>query len=341
MPRGLANAEPDRGKSAKIGNRPVHSSDVLIFGGQHRTDGSCSVILNGPAFEVLLFAEIQGAIQMRIQFTHSARNRDSLLTPMGATRPIDLMLQYRLRLVRCEPTTRFNVDGVRCQGDGVLRDGPERFQLEPWSDGEWTRYRDAFVPMITRFWDAKFALTPNRPWYSHTGPAGTAQATEISCSLSLGLIDANPHLTYYIIKPRELGFRSMVTNDRRLGVFTHRDLSVDSATRTTRVGPARHNVDYFQCTVLHEFGHTLGLNHVNGDANNDHNYGVSLEQRHDLMGLGGHVSSRAARPWISQLRHHLIPQNAADRSLRFNARVVAPQIITYWDNDWRPTAPAR
>lgn len=273
--------------------------------------------------------------------TLSGRNRDSLFMPMGATRPIDLMLQYRLRLVRCEPTTVFNVDGVRCRGDGVLHDGPERFNLERWSDGEWTRYRDAFVPMITRFWDSKFELTPNQPWYSHAGPAGGVQATPINCSLSVGMTDANPHLTYHIIKPRELSFRSFVANNRRQGVFTHRDLSVDSATRPTRVGTARHSVDYFQCVVLHEFGHTLGLNHVNGDANNDRNYGVTLEQRHDLMGLGGHVSSRAASPWIAQLRHHLFPQTPSDRALRFTGRVIAPQIITYWDNDWRPAAPAR
>jgi len=51
--------------------------------------------------------------------------------------------------------------------------------------------------------------------------------------------------------------------------------------------------------------------------------------------------SDATAPWKSQLRHHLIPEhgNRADVALRFTARVIAPQLITYWDNDWAP-APA-
>jgi hypothetical protein len=58
------------------------------------------------------------------------------------------------------------------------------------------------------------------------------------------------------------------------------------------------------------------------------------------MGLGDHATAREAQPWKSQLRHHLIPErgsgNRADAALRFTARVVAPQLITYWDNDWVP-----
>jgi len=41
------------------------------------------------------------------------------------------------------------------------------------------------------------------------------------------------------------------------------------------------------------------------------------------------------------LRHHLIPgRDRNDAALRFNARVTAPQLITYWDNDWMPAATA-
>jgi hypothetical protein len=86
---------------------------------------------------------------------------------------------------------------------------------------------------------------------------------------------------------------------------------------------------------------TLGLQHVAGAGNSDANYGTTLDQREDLMGLGDHVTTREAQPWRSQLRHHLIPDRGSrdDAALRFSARVVAPQLITYWDNDWVPPTP--
>ena len=103
-------------------------------------------------------------------------------------------------------------------------------------------------------------------------------------------------------------------------------------------------ISFLISVILHEFGHTLGLNHVNGAGNNDANYGITLEQREDLMGMGDHAGPREAQPWISQLRRHLTPVrgNRDDALLRFTARVVSPQLITYWDNDWRPppAAPA-
>ena len=195
-----------------------------------------------------------------------------------------------------------------------------------------------------RYWDGKFELTPNRPWYLPRGTQGAPSAARISCSLSLGLVDTAglANHRYFIIKPQETTFRSFADRPRRLGLFTHRDLTLDWNTRQTRVGRVRHSVSYLQSTILHEFGHTLGLQHVNGAGNNDSNYGVTLEQREDVMGMGDHATARAARPWISQLSHHLIPArgNRDDAALRFTARVVSPQLITYWDNDWVPPAAA-
>ena len=51
------------------------------------------------------------------------------------------------------------------------------------------------------------------------------------------------------------------------------------------------------------------------------------------MGMGDRVGE-SAQPWITQLRHHLIPVRA-DAPLSFT-RGDAAQLITYWDNDWVP-----
>jgi hypothetical protein len=280
---------------------------------------------------------IGGAMQLRM--IHSGRSRDSLVTPSDA-RTFDLMLQLRLQLVRCEPTSHFNVSGTHCNGNGILHDEFGTFHLLAWTPAEWNAFRSNVVPIISRYWDRKFELTPSRPWYQRR--AGEAPvAARFTCSLSLQLVDTagHAHHRYFIIKPQEATFRSFASSETRRGMFTDRDLSLRRRPRMTRVGTAVHSVTFYQSTILHEFGHTLGLHHVAGQGNHSAAYGTTLEQRHDVMGLGEHASERAARPWISQLRHHLRPAHG-EAPLTFTARIVAPQIITYWDNDWVPPAAA-
>lgn len=275
---------------------------------------------------------------MEIRMIHNGRDRDSLLMPMDS-RTIDLMLQFSIQLVRCEPTSHFNVAGSYCTGNGILHDEYGTFHLDRWTDAEWVAFRDNFVSVIMRYWDHKFELMPNRAWYQARHAIGAPTAANITCSLSLGLVDTAglANQRYFIIKPQERTFRSFAAPERRLGLFTHRDLALHWNTRQTRVGRARHSVSYLQNTILHEFGHTLGLHHVAGQGNSDANYGTTLDQREDVMGLGDHASGRGAQPWRSQLRHHLIPSRG-EAPVSFTARVVAPQLITYWDNDWVPPA---
>src|SRR5215467_12549410 len=126
---------------------------------------------------------------MQIRLIHNGRDRDSLFMPMDA-RTVDLMLQYSVQLVRCEPTSHFNVAGTYCTGHGILHDQYGRFHLDPWTDAEWTAFSDNFVKVIMRYWDGKFELTPNQPWYRPSGSQVPAEAATVTCSLSLGLMDS-------------------------------------------------------------------------------------------------------------------------------------------------------
>ena len=119
---------------------------------------------------------------------HNGRDRDSLLMPMD-DRTADLMLQFSVQLVRCEPTTRiteFRTWGTHASGDGILHDGRERFNLEAWTEAEWVAFRDNFVRVLMRYWDDKFELTPNRAWYQARHAIGAPSASTITCSMSIG-----------------------------------------------------------------------------------------------------------------------------------------------------------
>jgi hypothetical protein len=276
---------------------------------------------------------------MEIRTSHNGLDRDSLLTPRGA-RAFDLILQYRLQLVRCEPTTAFNASAasrVFATGDGLLHDGPRRFRLDRWENAEWLAFCENFVRVIRRYWDRTLELVPNRPWYQRRGTQDAPEAARITCGLALRLVDtaAQAHQRFFIIKPRETNFRPFANAQRRVGLFTHRDLAMRRQIWLTPIDGAVHNVLFMQSPVLHEFGHTLGLGHIGGRGSGERAYGATLAEQQEIMGLGNRLSAGAAQPWIAQLRHHVICARA-EPPLSFTARVIAPQLVSYWDYDWVP-----
>ena len=276
---------------------------------------------------------------MEIRTSHSGQDRDSLLSPRGA-RSFDLTLQYRIQLVRCEPCTHVNdfmVSRIFCTGNGVLRDGARQFHLDRLENAELLAFRENFSRVILRYWDRTLELAPDRPWYRPRGAQGAPEAARIACGLALTLVDtaAQAHHRYFIIKPRETNFRPFANAQRRVGLFTHRDLAMKRQIWLTPIDGAVHNVLFMQSPVLHEFGHTLGLSHIGGRGSGERAYGATLAEQQDIMGLGNRLSAGAAQPWIAQLRHHVI-RARAEPPLSFSARVVAPQLVSYWDYDWVP-----
>lgn len=276
---------------------------------------------------------------MQIHFFKTARRWDSCLLPIDDN-TFGLILQFRVMLVRIEPTSRFFTGDTYATGDGRLHDLYGRFNLDPWTNQEWETYKNRFVEVVQRHWSDKFVLEPNVPWYRPRLGSTLTPAT-IQCSLSIELVEtaSRAHQTFRIIHPHEDDFRSYVDEPSRSGLFTHQDLESHWNNRLTRVGSQTHSIDFLQTTVNHEFGHTLGLGHVNGAGNSDRDYGVSVGQRENQMGMGGLLTAAHARPWLRSLRdrHHIIPQrhHPEDR-VSFTPRVTGLQLIEYWDNDWRP-----
>jgi hypothetical protein len=269
---------------------------------------------------------------MQLRMIHAGASRDSLVTPADR-QTFDLMLVLRLQLIRREPSDNFDVLGTRCNGDGILHNGHfGNFTLTQWTPAEWAAFRSNVVPIIMRYCDRKFALTPTRPWYQPRS-AGAAVAARFTCSLSLQLVDTagHAHQRYNIIKPQETTFRSFADGAARRGLSTHRDLGAHPARPTDARGHGRP-----QRQLLPEHDPARVRSHTRAAARQRKrqwsrgvwNDAGAASPRHGHRWLG-------LRPWISQLRHHLIRAHG-EAPLTFTARIVAPQLITYWDNDWVP-----
>ena len=275
---------------------------------------------------------------MQFKTINTGDDRDSMLYRVDEQH-LDLALRYRIQLIRCEPTTRIaipHLSSTHADGDGKLHDdGGAVYNLAAWADWEWNAFRDNLPKVIRDFWNEKYELTPSRPWFRPLPHQGLT-APKVTCSLDIELVNspARAHQRYFIIKlkPNEPFFRSFAFPSERTGVFTQNDLSPMTRHRKTRIGHGRrgawHNVTYFQTVILHEFGHTLGLDHVNGPGNDHANYGITLEERSNEMGIGDEVQIGQAKPWISQMRRHLI-RSPKDQAVQFKARVIAPQNASY------------
>ena len=84
-----------------------------------------------------------------------------------------------------------------------------------------------------------------------------------------------------------------------------------------------------QTVIVHEFGHVLGLDHVNPSffrPNDDLAYGATPHARGDLMGMGHRVEAWHAWPWLSRLADHL-PDSRAGWTA--SARRVTPREVTF------------
>jgi hypothetical protein len=77
----------------------------------------------------------------------------------------------------------------------------------------------------------------------------------------------------------------------------------------------RWRTDIHQIACVHEFGHYLGLGHVNNpycvlngiDTNTGICYGGTAHQSQDLMGSGMRIEEWHAGPWTQRIRQHLDP----------------------------------
>jgi len=263
-----------------------------------------------------------------------------------------LTFHFKIFLHAIQSKEKFDDGNVFTNGKGVLIwDQAGHYKLNDWADGEWATYRRRFVEILTSSWSGRFTLVPNKPWLKLE--SGEMIAAKIFCKLSIELVvnkSEKHHQKYRIVhtQNQDAGFRSYADHYTRSAVLSQTDITTEwmftgpkahlyptivETNVNGKIKKEKHNVEFAFNRLVHEFGHTLGLNHVNGIGNESYNYGITLKQRMSIMGYGSHFYPEHGIPWVKRLGKHLIAQNHQEHTLKFTSHLTdSLQLITYWDN---------
>ncbi|MEE9491901.1 MAG: hypothetical protein V3W04_00785 [Gammaproteobacteria bacterium] len=252
---------------------------------------------------------------------------DSYLMSGGAAAQAELTLKIKVYLAR-HPATR--------QSYKDADDQQVEVQTLDWDSASAHRWAVDLKNTIESGWSDKLWLIPRTDWQFNrpANPTHNYRVPCIACKLHIDYVSrSNAHVIINSYRINRDGFfRSGMQ-----GPFSPaaRQCSLNGC---ETIGTMDTNDIYpkasGQITALHEFGHFIGLSHVNArearntdiDTNHDLTYG-SGDQARDLMGRGSDIANWHAYPWCRRLRRHL----GGNQPSRTQASSI------YWVRDRGPT----
>lgn len=219
----------------------------------------------------------------------AARGRAPALHGTGLMRqggskkpPADFIYRYG----RANFEDRFNgeVDAANHRVTLIMRlelvdMGPEKGR-----EGRIEAFAAKAVPIIESAWSGKFALK------------SVCAADKFEASVRLVVTDSNPHHTVHVWP--DAGARSSSTNWQASDLETrYRESPVLIDPKKPPTPDNMKMMTFAQIPATHEFGHLIGLQHVACEGNADRCYGVTAEQKLDIMGYGSDVSPKDYAPF--------------------------------------------
>lgn len=157
--------------------------------------------------------------------------------------------------------------------------GPEKGR-----EGRIAAFATKAVPIIESAWSFKYALK------------SVCAADKFEARVRLVVTDSNPHHTVHVWG--DAGERSNATNWQASDLETkYRESPVLIDPKKPPTPDNMKMMTFAQIPATHEFGHLIGLQHVACEGNADRCYGVTAEQKLDIMGYGSDVSPKDYAPF--------------------------------------------
>jgi len=236
---------------------------------------------------------------------------------VSPVRNATLTIKLKVWLNRCRPSTLTYEDTSGVQHEVTTIE---------WDAGSYIRFRNKLKNVVEAGWSQRFWLVPDSDWagcrnvYPVEGPEQWRPA--IGCRLQVEFA-GSPGAAHLIIDSHRLPegadgqpvgfFRSSMSNPASTNIV-HRSCTwaFNMARGTLDTGDVVDSNQNVQIAAVHEFGHYMGLSHVNAAGaraqgeglNSNLAYGVG-DQRNDYMGAGIRYATWHAYPWCRRLRRHL------------------------------------